>query len=372
GEFTSIGGTSANRAARWNGTSWSALGDGLNALTNDVAIAQNGDVYVGGQFTTAGGVTANRIARWNGASWSALGTGMNGTVGAVEIAPNGDVYAGGGFTTANGATARRVARWNGTTWSALGTGTGEGLGTGGVNDMQFTANGDLIVAGTFTSAGPSTVGRIARWNGTAWSGIGSGLNNTVNAIRVVGNEIYAVGSFTQAGGSPASRLAMWNGSAWSEVEGGLSGTTNTIVFAGNGDLWAGGSFIRSGCRYSTGIARLRSNVAPPIAAPLFDFDGDGKTDISIFRAGPVAGEWWYLRSSDDGNRAFTFGTASDTLSPADFTGDGKTDIAFWRPASGEWFVLRSEDSTFFAFPFGAAGDVPSPADFDGDGKSDAT
>ena len=105
----------------------------------------------------------------------------------------------------------------------------------------------------------------------------------------------------------------------------------------------------------------------------FDMDGDGKTDISVFR--PVGGsgsEWWYLRSSDGGNRAFAFGEATDTVVPADFTGDGKADLAFWRPASGEWFVLRSEDSTFFAFPFGAAGDVPSPADFDGDGKSDAT
>ena len=115
-----------------------------------------------------------------------------------------------------------------------------------------------------------------------------------------------------------------------------------------------------------------TNTLPVLDAP-FDMDGDGKTDVSVFR--PVGGsgsEWWYLRSSDGGNRAFAFGEATDTIVPADFTGDGKTDIAFWRPASGEWFVLRSEDSTFFAFPFGSAGDVPSPADFDGDGKSDAT
>lgn len=110
-----------------------------------------------------------------------------------------------------------------------------------------------------------------------------------------------------------------------------------------------------------------TNTLPVLDVP-FDLDGDGKTDISVFRPNP--GQWWYLRSSDGGNRAFAFGSPTDTIVPGDYTGDGKADIAFWRPTTGEWFVLRSEDSTFFAFPFGATGDVPSPADFDGDGKQD--
>ncbi len=100
-----------------------------------------------------------------------------------------------------------------------------------------------------------------------------------------------------------------------------------------------------------------------------DFDGDGKTDISIFR--PSVGEWWYLRSSDNTNRAFQFGAGTDKIVPADFTGDGKTDIAVWRPASGEWLILRSEDSSFYSFPFGANGDIPVSGDFDADGKADA-
>lgn len=101
-----------------------------------------------------------------------------------------------------------------------------------------------------------------------------------------------------------------------------------------------------------------------------DFDGDSKTDISIFR--PSVGEWWYLRSTDGGNGALQFGSSTDIRAAADFTGDGKTDITFWRPSTGEWFVLRSENFTFLSFPFGSNGDVPSPADFDGDGKADPT
>jgi hypothetical protein len=100
----------------------------------------------------------------------------------------------------------------------------------------------------------------------------------------------------------------------------------------------------------------------------FDLDGDGKADFSIYR--PGVGEWWYLRSSDGGNRAFQFGSPIDKIVPADYTGDGKTDIAVYRPLSGEWFILRSEDNSYYAFPFGLAEDVPVPADYDGDGRAD--
>ena len=110
-------------------------------------------------------------------------------------------------------------------------------------------------------------------------------------------------------------------------------------------------------------------VVPPTVRSPFDFDGDSKTDISIFRPSPA--EWWYLKSSNGGNAALQFGSSGDALTPADFTGDGKTDIAIFRPPTGNWFVLRSEDSSFYAFPFGTSGDVPVPADYDGDGKADA-
>lgn len=109
-----------------------------------------------------------------------------------------------------------------------------------------------------------------------------------------------------------------------------------------------------------------ANVPAPAAH--VDFDGDRKTDVSIFRT--AVGEWWYLRSTDGQNRAFQFGSSTDEIVPADYTGDGKTDIAIWRPSNGEWFILRSEDSSFYSFPFGAGGDIPLAGDFDSDGKSD--
>ena len=101
-----------------------------------------------------------------------------------------------------------------------------------------------------------------------------------------------------------------------------------------------------------------------------DFDGDSKTDISIFR--PSNGEWWYSRSSDSEARALQFGASTDKIVPADFSGDGKTDIAVWRESTGEWFILRSEDNSFYSVPFGSAGDLASAGDFDADGKADLT
>jgi hypothetical protein len=127
--------------------------------------------------------------------------------------------------------------------------------------------------------------------------------------------------------------------------------------AANSDATSSGDHIYTASKFTL----LRSTVA--------DFDGDNKTDLSIFR--PSAGEWWYLKSSNGANAALQFGQSTDKLTPRDFTGDGKTDIAFWRPSTGFWFVLRSEDNSFFSFPFGATGDIPAPADYDADGKTDA-
>ena len=93
---------------------WSALGTGMNnnavfALVTDSA----GNLYAGGSFTTAGGTSANYVAKWNGTSWSALGTGMNTWVTALATDSAGNLYAGGLFTTAGGAPANRVAKWDG-------------------------------------------------------------------------------------------------------------------------------------------------------------------------------------------------------------------------------------------------------------------
>ncbi|MBC7796544.1 MAG: VCBS repeat-containing protein [Pyrinomonadaceae bacterium] len=97
----------------------------------------------------------------------------------------------------------------------------------------------------------------------------------------------------------------------------------------------------------------------------FDFDGDGRADLSVFR--PSENNW-YLLGSQAGFTATQFGISTDKLTPADFDGDGKTDIATFR--NGVWYVLPSLGGGFQTVSFGAAGDIALPGDYDGDGKAD--
>jgi hypothetical protein len=94
----------------------------------------------------------------------------------------------------------------------------------------------------------------------------------------------------------------------------------------------------------------------------FDFDGDSRSDISVYRNGN-----WYLQQSSAGFIGIGFGLQNDKIVAADYDGDGKTDIAVYR--DGIWYILRSRDG-FIAVSFGLAEDIPMPADYDGDGKAD--
>jgi len=180
GGFTSAGGVSANSVARFNPqtNTWSALGTGSsNGVSVDsifpivyaLAVVGN-EVFVGGRFTSAGGVSANRVARFNTQTntWSALGTGssngVNDWVSALAVVGN-EVYVGGAFTSAGGVSANRVARFNTqtNTWSALGTGSQNGV-NGEVRELAVVGN-EVVVGGVFTSAGGVSANSVARFNG---------------------------------------------------------------------------------------------------------------------------------------------------------------------------------------------------------------
>ena len=71
------------------------------------------------------------------------------------------------------------------------------------------------------------------------------------------------------------------------------------------------------------------------------------------------------------DEAISWGLAAgDKRVPADYDGDGKTDVAMWRQSDGVFYVRQSSNGTLGAFKWGIDGDIPQPADYDGDGKAD--
>ncbi len=120
------------------------------------------------------------------------------------------------------------------------------------------------------------------------------------------------------------------------------------------------------------------NVSATNRNPVGDFDGDGKTDIAVFRPSDT---YWYVSKSSGGYSFIPWGLSNDRLMPGDYDGDGKTDLAVFRQgvidrsALNHWYILRSSDNTFVARAFGRGEGFETsrplpPADYDGDGKTD--
>lgn len=261
GKFSTAGGIAANRIARWSGSAWSPLGTGLDDDGNAVAQMKNGDVVAAGSFMNAGGVATNRIARWNGSTWSAMNTGVDGIVHALRSAPanvEGDLWVGGEFTNAGGSGSDYVARWNHTAWT-----TPSGNTNQRVKALMALPNGGFVAGGQFTVAGNTVARGIARFDGTAWSALDAGLSGTnplnpayAAALTTLPNgHIVAGGEFTTAGRVPANRIARWNGTAWSALGTGMDGQVMALATLANGDLVAGGGFSTAGGVAASFIAR---------------------------------------------------------------------------------------------------------------------
>ncbi len=264
GYFTMAGASPVNYIAKWNGSGWIAMGSGMGGGNGEpliptvkVLAASGSNVYVGGTFITARTMATN-IARWDGNAWSALGSGMGGAYPSVAaLAVSGsDLYAGGSFTTAGSVEANYIAKWDGNAWSALASGMGGAYAS--VTALAVSGS-NLYAGGSFTTAGGIAANYIAKWNGSAWSALGSGMNGWVYALALSGSNVYAGGAFTTAGGSPATNIAKWDGSAWSALGSGLDYQVNALAVWGS-DLYAGGYFDNAGGISANYIAKWNGST----------------------------------------------------------------------------------------------------------------
>jgi hypothetical protein len=280
GTFTNIGGVFASNVARWSGFGWQAMGSGVNS--NVHALAWDGTfLFIGGAFTSSGGSAVNRIAHWNGlqpVTWLPLGSGVNSNVNALLVW-NGRLMVGGQFTVAGGLTAHKLAEFsdfNVGGWRAIG---GNAIPPGG-NVLALAASGtNLYVAGSFVIPGINAT-NIARWDGTSWSALANGLlgrtvASVVNALAIQNNELFAAGTITNASGLPVQAIAKWDGTNWTSLGSGLqmipgSPTVSALAVCEDA-LYVGGLFARAGTRPSFCIARwipdLRLQITDSTYAP---------------------------------------------------------------------------------------------------------
>ncbi len=288
GIFTVGGPIGARRIARWDGAEWSPLGSGMDGCTGGgciplvTALAVYDDgmgggpaLFAGGNFTTAGGATVNSIAKWDGSAWSPLGAGIAGAVYALAVYDDDGVgphrpalYAAGAITAAGGQPANNLARWDGQAWAPQGTGmTGGIVFALAVFDDGLGSGPFLYAAGSFTMSSLSGAPRgIARWNGSAWSAVGTGIgsgSSRINALAVYnpgsGVSLYAAGSFGTIGGVSANNIARWNGSTWSSLGNGLNTSLNGINALAVFNAGTGSALYAAGLITSPGVGIARWN-----------------------------------------------------------------------------------------------------------------
>ena len=238
------------------------------------------------------------------------------------------------------------------------------IASGSYRPGNYAGNATLEPGGAdnFPSPGPGQTSynaSLSVFNGTAPNGTWQ--------LYVVDDESQDAGNI--AGGWTLEITTSGGTSTWLTVNAPTSGTGSATIsysFTANtgatqrtGQILINGQVVHTVVQAPTGGATVRSRS---------DFDGDGKTDYAVFRAG-----YWYVQRASGGFLGAQWGAPTDQLMPGDFDGDGKTDFATYRStATGgtNFYVILSQTLTYRGANWGITGDIARSGDFDGDGKDD--
>jgi hypothetical protein len=306
GQFKLASGRPVRNVARWDGMTWSALGDGLPWPATSLALDSLGRLYAGGKAAPQDTEYVGSVARWDGTGWQTLGTFRSAPghseqypdVNTLALDASDHLYVGGAFYSVNSIPVNGLARLDGSNWISVSGGVNDGM----VNDLWSDSAGNLYAGGTFDRIGGVTVHGIAYWDRTQWNTLSYGVGR-VNKLAVGGGGmVYTIGaagtwswngvswtnlnfptfyhlpgallldndgsllvggSITLDGTYPISAVERWQGGSWSLVgashpQPGLGGSSmlKTMALSSNGDIYLGGVFSEFAALHARNIVRF--------------------------------------------------------------------------------------------------------------------
>lgn len=308
GYFDTAGNVYAYRCAKWDGTAWSDMST-LDEGSGQFLIF-NGELYKAGY----------QVERWNGSSWNFVDPYFDDVLGYL-IEYDGQLLAGGTFTETGAVLADGLAfldtddHWQ--PFPGGGVISEGAYGGGAYIGTMAIYNGDLIVAGNFDSAGGVACKNIARWDGSQWHPLGSGVTYTgptenVRALGVYKDTLYVAGSFDTVGGIYCLDFAKWDGNQWYAVDNPTNFFPKSFKVY-NGFLYAGGTSIGNGNKIKRFDGQTWSNLVDFLSGSVFSID--------IFEGILYAGG------------SFIIYTPNDTIN----------DIAMLDMATGEWKPMPTNE-----------------------------
>jgi uncharacterized delta-60 repeat protein len=351
-------------------TSIPQIRNGINLYVQKAEQLPNGKILICGNFTEPNGNPQPKLARYNsnGTYDSTFTTTINSDCQDVEAQPDGKYFVAGGYTTVNGSPRAHLTRFN----------PDDGVDASFTAAPMTTPHNAPVEYRQIDVRGD---GKIVAFRGSFRSGVVSLLNpdgshhitypgyidtpgkavfqsngKAMVAAEYVSNNQYGMSNDFNRFNTDGSHDA----SLHRDI--GLLGSSfptflQAAAVTADGKVLIGGNFTGTNIRGVVSNQKFLARLAPqaiPIK-PKYDFDGDGKDDVALFRPSNFA---WYLNQSTSGFYAAQFGLSTDKPVAADYDGDGRADIAVFR--DGVWYWLRSSNFTLAYGVTGRAGDIPQP------------